>query len=224
MNSQIKALIFDFDGLLVNSEELRYISFEKFLERRGKKFQKKDYLHTMITGPAMTTTIFLIDKYGLEGNVEELHEERRAFFKELFETRLAFLEGVSELLERVKNWPIKIGIASTRRREEIIDGLSRLGVLDLFSVIVTNEDLTGGKGKPDPEIYLIAAEKLGVDPKNCLVLEDAPHGVEAAKAAGMKAIYVPDARFVETHHEKADLILKNMHELTDEVLGRLING
>lgn len=221
MNSQIKAIIFDFDGLLVNSEELRFISFEKFLKKYGKKFQREDYLPTMVTGSAMTTTIFLIDKYGLEGMLEELHEERRALFKELFETRLVFLEGVSELLERVRNWPIKIGIASTRRREEIADGLSRLGVLDLFSVIVTNEDLTKGIGKPDPEIYLVTARKLKVKPENCLVLEDAPHGIEAAKTAGMKAIYVPDSRFVNSYHEKADLIFQSLHELTDEVMRKL---
>ncbi len=220
----IKAVIFDFDGLLVNSEELRLISFREFLKRRGKKFNDKDYPQTMLTGPAMSTTIFLKEKYNLKGDVEELNEERRAIFQKLFETRLAFLEGVSELLERIKNWPVKCAIASTRNREQIEDGLARLGVLDQFEAIVTNQDLIGGKGKPDPEIYLIAAKKLGVDPENCLVLEDAPHGIEAAKAAGMKAIYVPDSKFVDSYHEKADLILKNMHELTDEVLGKLIHG
>ncbi len=220
----IKAVIFDFDGLLVNSEELRLISFQEFLKSRGKKFYMKDYLPTMLTGAAMSTTIFLKEKYNLKGDIEELNEERRAIFQKLFETRLAFLEGVSELLERIKNWPVKCAIASTRNRDQIEDGLARLGVLDRFLFIVTNQDLISGKGKPDPEIYLIAAKKLEVDPENCLVLEDAPHGVDAAKAAGMKAIYVPDSKFVDSYHEKADLILKNMHELTDEVLGKLIHG
>jgi HAD superfamily hydrolase (TIGR01509 family) len=222
--SSIKALIFDFDGLLVNTEELRLISFQEFLKRRRKKFNDKDYPQTMLTGPAISTTVILKEKYNLDGKLEDLDQERRAIFQKLFETRLTFLDGVYELLERVKNWPVKCAIASTRNREQIEDGLTRLGVLGRFSVIVTNQDLRGGKGKPDPEIYLIAAKKLGVDPKNCLVLEDAPHGIEAAKAAGMRAIYVPDSKFVDSYHEKADLILKNMHELTDEVLGKLIHG
>ena len=222
--SSIEAVIFDFDGLLVNTEELRLISFREFLKRWGKKFNDKDYPQTMLTGPAMSTTVILKEKYNLDGKLEDLNQERRAIFQKLFETRLAFLEGVSELLERIKNWPVKCAIASTRNREQIEDGLARLGVLDQFEAIVTNQDLIGGKGKPDPEIYLIAAKKLGVDSENCLVLEDAPHGIEAAKAAGMKVIYVPDSKFVDSYHEKADLILKNMHELTDEVLGKLIHG
>lgn len=220
----IKAIIFDFDGLLVNTEELRLISFQELLKSWGKKFNMKDYPPTMLTGAAMSTTVFLKDKYSLEGDVEQLNKKRLAIFQKLFETRLVFLDGVFELLERIKNWPVKCAIASTRNREQIEDGLARLGVLDRFSLIVTNQDLKGGKGKPDPEIYLIAAKKLGVGPENCLVLEDAPHGIDAAKAAGMKAIYVPDSKFVDSYHEKADLILENMHELTDEVLGKLIHG
>ncbi len=221
MNSQIKAIIFDFDGLLVNTEELRLISFREFLKRRRKKFNDKDYPQTMLTGPAMSTTVILKEKYNLDGKLEDLNQERRAIFQQLFETRLAFLDGVYELLERIKNWSVKCAIASTRNREQITDGLTRLGVLERFSVIVTNQDLKGGKGKPDPEIYLIAADKLKVDPKNCLVLEDAPHGIEAAKAAGMKAIYVPDTKFVDSYHEKADLIFQSLHELTDEVMRKL---
>ncbi len=224
MNSKIKAVIFDFDGLLVNTEELRLISFQELLKRWGKKFNIRDYPPTMLTGAAMSTTVFLKEKYNLDGDVEKIHGERREIFQRLFETRLVFLDGVYELLQRIKNWTIKCAIASTRNREQIEDGLTRLGVLEMFSVIVTNQDLKSGMGKPDPEIYLITAKKLKVGSKNCLVLEDAPHGIEAAKAAGMKAIYVPDSKFVDSYHEKADLILKNMHELTDEVLGRLIHG
>lgn len=224
MNSQIKALIFDFDGLLVNTEELRWKSFEKFLARQGKKFDINDYHRTMFSDNSLTNTEFLKKKYKLKGKTSDLQEERRALFKDLFETRLAFLEGVSELLGRVKNWPVKKAIASMRRREQVVDGLTRLGVIDIFSAVVTFEDLEGGKGKPDPEIFLVTSKKLRIKPANCLVFEDAPHGVDAAKAAGMRVIYVPDGRFVDTNHKDADMILKSMHELTDEVLNKLYKG
>ena len=172
----------------------------------------------------MSTTKLLKERYGLKGEIEKLNAERMNSFKELFESRLAFMEGVDELLRRIRNWPIKCAIASGRTRPYVIDGLTRLDVIDVFSVIVTPEDLVTSEGKPDPEIFLIAASKLKIEPRNCLVLEDAPHGIEAAKAAGMKAIFVPNAKFVNTYHEKADLIIKNLHELTDEVLGELIHG
>ncbi len=221
MSIKIKAIIFDFDGLLVNTEELRLISFRRFLGKYGKRFNKKDYILTMTSKAPMSTTGFLKERYGLKGNIEKLHTERINSFNELFESRLAFMEGVDELLKRIRSWPIKCAIASGRTRPYVLDGLTRLDVIDVFSVIVTPEDLITSEGKPDPEVFLIAASKLEVDPRNCLVLEDAPHGIEAAKAAGMKAIFVPNAKFVETYHEKADLILKNMHELTDEVMKKL---
>lgn len=222
-NGKIKAIIFDFDGLMVNTEELRLLSFREFIKNHGKKFRKADYVKTLLAKTPDQVTGFLKDTYGLEGSIEELTVERRKLFKDLFDKRLAFMEGVSELLERTRNWEVKMAVASGRNRADITEGLERLGVLDLFSHIVTYEDLVNSDGKPDPEIFLIAAEKLGVEPASCLVLEDAPHGVEAAKAAGMQAVYVPDARFFDTHHEKADIILKNLGELTDDVLEVLAN-
>ena len=220
-NGKIKAIIFDFDGLMVNTEELRFLAFYEFIKNHGKKFRKPDYIKTLLAKTAEQVTRFLKDTYKLEGSIEELTVERRKLFKDLFDKRLAFMDGVSELLERTKNWKVKRAIASGRNRADITEGLQRLGVLDLFDCIVTDEDLISSDGKPDPEIFLIAAQKLGVAPKDCLVLEDAPHGVEAAKAAGMRTVYVPDARFFESRHDGADVILKNLGELTDEILEEL---
>ncbi len=224
MNSQIKAVIFDFDGLLVNTEELRLISFQRLLKKYKKKFKRQDYLLSMLSRHPLSTSAFLKEKYQLDVGLEKLHKERLEIFDELFHKKLVFKKGAFELIIKLRDKSIKCAIATGRRRYYIDDALSMLGVAKHFQVVVSPEDLIKSEGKPDPEIYLIAAEKLGVEPCECLVLEDAPHGIEAAKAAGMKAIYVPDARFVDTFHEKADLILKNMHELTDEVLGRLIHG
>ena len=216
----IKAIIFDFDGLLVDTETLRIEAYRELFNERGIEFDLKE-VPQILGKTGFEAMKYLKDKYGLEEATEDLLAKRREIFQSLFENRLALMEGVEELLDRVKNWNVACAIASGSRRRVVLDGLKRLGIQDRFSVIITSEDLEGSPGKPDPDIYLIVAKKLNVNPSSCLVLEDAPNGIESAKAAGMKVIYVPDARYVDTYHDKADLILKSLHELTDEVMYKL---
>lgn len=215
---KIKAVIFDFDGLLVNSEELRELAIRNFLEKYGKKFNHKDYKDT-VSGSREEVTKFIRDKYQLPGELEKLSEERVAFFDQLFNERLALMEGVTELLERVKKWGLKCGIATGRTKDYVFDGLKRLGVFDYFEAIATADDVV--KRKPDPEVYLLAAKRLGVNPKYCLALDDSPNGVVSAKKAGMKVIFVPSARYFDDWHDDADLIVISLHEVTDEIFNKL---
>ncbi len=218
--AKIKAIIFDFDGLLVNTEELLGIAFDKFLKRKGKTMANEDHA-VMMGRPAMVNMNYLKDKYGLEGTAEDLLAERRKISAEIFEGRIALMEGVEELLERMRGWNLKYAIASGGRREIILPSLKRFAIDGMFLAVVTADDLVNSGGKPDPEVFLIAAERLGVKPDECVVLEDAANGIEAAKAAGMKAIFVPDSRFSEINHEKADVVLKNLHGMTGDVLKAL---
>lgn len=220
--AKIKAIIFDFDGLMVNTEELREISFGEFLKRRGKNFNRSDYSWTMNGKNSEEVTSFLMEKYGLSGDVSELSRERRVIFDELFQSRLELLSGVSDVLEMVGKLGVKCAVASSRSKNDVVDGLTRLGVIDKFDVVVNSDELPGGNLKPDPEIYLVTAQKLGVDPLECLVLEDSRHGADAAIDAGMKVIYVPNVRYSDKMHEEADLVLKSMQELNRKVLHKLV--
>ena len=212
------AAIFDFDGLLVNTEELREQSLVNFLKKYGKTFEFPDYAGTMLASTEETTK-FLKGKYELPGEIDNLTKERRSFFDMLFQSRLALMEGVVEVLERARGIGLRMAIASNRYKADVLDALRRLGVDNYFEVIVNIDDVENKK--PHPEIYLLASEKLGIEPRQCLVLEDAPHGVESGKAAGMTVVYVPSIRYFDEKHDKADLILKTMHELTDEVFKKL---
>ena len=219
-SSKIKAIIFDFDGLLVNTEELAIMAYDQFLKRRGINFDH-GLLSEMMGRPALVNIRFIKERYNLEGDPEVLLSERREITRALFEERMALMDGVTELLERVKNWNVKCAIASGGTREIIEPALKRLGVKDGFSVVVATEDLIRSKGKPDPEVFFLAARKLGVDPNECLALEDSPLGVEAARAAGMRVIFVPDVRFIDPNSTSADVILENLHGLTDDVMKML---
>ncbi len=215
MNKGIRAIIFDFDGLLVNTEELREQSLVNFLKKYGKKIEFSDYTKTML-GSTEENTRFLMEKYHLTGEIDDLSKERRSYFDTLFQNRLALMDGVLEILERAKGLGLKIAIASNRHKADVLDALRRLGVESYFEVVVNVDEVKNKK--PHPEIYLLAAEKLGLSPKECMVLEDAPHGVESGKAAGMKVVYVPSTRYFDEKHEKADLIVKNLHEVSEEIL------
>ena len=217
---KIRALIFDFDGLLVNTSELITAAYMQFMERRGKKFDVKDR-SDMMGRPGIVNMNFLKEEYGLEGDPEELLKERRAISRALIEERMALLEGVTELLELAENLGLVCAVGSGADRPHVEYGLNKMGIRKYFSAILTSDDLVKSQGKPDPEIFLLAAEAIGMKPAECIVLEDAPNGITAAKKAGMKSIFVPDARFTQTTHEDADAILKTLRGVTDELIKKL---
>ncbi len=217
---KIKGLIFDFDGLLVNTSELITIAYERLMEKRGMKFDVKKR-SDMMGRPGLVNAQFLREEYSLPESAEELLNERRAIQKDIFEERLALMEGVAELLERTANWPVRCAVASGGNREHVETLLKKVGITEYFDAVLTADDLVVSEGKPDPEIFLLAAKALDLGPQYCVVLEDAPNGILAAKAAGMKSIFVPDARYSEAFHKDADAILETLHEVTDELLKQL---
>lgn len=217
----IKAIIFDFDGLLVNTEELRELSIRNFLMAKGKRFKVRDYIALMKT-TSDETAMFLKKKFELNESIAEITSQRRNFFEELFESRLVLMEGVGVFLRKLRSFNLKKGIASGRNKKDVFDGLTRLGIIDSFEVIITAEDVN--KLKPDPEGYLLAAKKLRVSPGECIAFEDTPHGIEAAKMAGMTCVYIPSARYFDSHHPKADLIVESFAKISNSIFRKLVNG
>lgn len=212
----IKALIFDYDGLLVNTQEHLAIAYDRMFEKYGKKMDPKEHEHMMGT-PGIKNLEYLKKKYDLPGTPDELLAERRVISVKLFEEELALMEGVTELLMWAQKAGLKLGIGTGTTTKLAQWGLTKMGIRDYFEAIVTMDDITG-PGKPDPEVFLLAAERLGVKPQECIVVGDAPNDVLAAKAAGMKAVYVPDIRYSEPSHGQADLVLKSLKELTHELI------
>lgn len=221
---QVKAIIFDFDGLMVNSEELREEAMARLISEYGKQFRHEDYLPTMtqLRG-AEAVNGFLMKKYGIDDDILEFGRKRTEYFHELFESRLELMDGISDVIGDAKEAGVMLAVASNRNKQDVVDGLTRLGVLDNFYVVVNSDELESRNMKPDPEIYLVTAQKLGVEPSECLVLEDSVDGAQAARAAGMRVIQVPDARYNDGYHDEAEMVLMSMTELRREVLQRLIN-
>ncbi|MBI2327560.1 HAD family phosphatase [Candidatus Curtissbacteria bacterium] len=205
---------------MVNTQELIDLSYKEILARKGASITQEGLVN-MFGRPGLVNARYIVEKYGLNDKPEEFLEERRKIALDLFDQKMELMEGVVELLENTRRWGIKCAIASSGWREIVMDTLQKYDITQYFDEVITAEDLKTSEGKPDPEVFLITAEKLGVKPEACLVLEDAPNGIVAAKAAGMRSIFVPSVEYIALDQVPADLVLRTLRELNSEVLNAL---
>ena len=186
--SPIRGVAFDLDGLLVNTEELYQHVGAELLARRGRTFEP-DLLDRMMGRPQQVSLQIMIDWHGLTDTIETLAGETREIFVDLLDTRLAPMPGAALLLEQMVQRGLPRGVATSSGPDFAHDVLSRVGLRDRFGFVLTSADVT--HGKPHPEIYERAAERLGVAPAEMLVLEDSENGCRAAVASGAVVVAVP---------------------------------
>lgn len=184
----IRGVMFDMDGLLVNTEELYQDVGSELLRRRGRSFEP-ELLDAMMGRPQQVSLAIMIDWHGLDDTVETLATETRAIFVSLLESRLEPMPGAVQLVEAIATRGLPRGVATSSGPDFAHDVLGRVGLLDRFGFVLTSADVV--HGKPDPEIYLAAARRLAISPAEMLVLEDSQAGCRAAVAAGAVAVAVP---------------------------------
>ena len=184
------AVIFDMDGLMIDTERLAAGGWKKAGEEMG--FPIDDCRISQIRGRnvAAIRQLFL-DWYGGEVSYEQARAIRVAYVEEEIRSKgVPVKAGLLELLEYLKEETILAAVASSTARAVVEEYLSRVGVLSWLDTVVCGDEVQ--KCKPDPEIFLKAAEKLKADPKKCIVLEDSFNGIRAGYASGGKVIMVPD--------------------------------
>lgn len=180
----IKAVIFDMDGVLVNTEPVHKKVWAQFFSEQGVSVTDEDLSGMMGVRAVETIRKFMPDK-----NDEEvmLLKNKRVEMQVLaLEKNIQPIEGVIDFIHEIKKSGLMIAVATSAVRETTSVILSKLGIDDTIDVLVTADDVT--RGKPDPEIYLKTSEKLGFKPNECIVFEDAPSGIMAAQSAGMNVI------------------------------------
>jgi HAD superfamily hydrolase (TIGR01509 family) len=183
-----RGVTFDLDGLLVNTEELYQDVGTELLRRRGKPFEP-ELLDRMMGRPQQVSLRIMIDWHGLGDSVEALAAETKEIFTSYLDSRLAPMPGAVALLDTLAAARIPFGVATSSGPDFAHDVLGRVGFLDRMGFVLTCNDVR--EGKPHPEIYLAAAGRLGVVPRQMLVLEDSHNGCKAAVAAGAVAVAVP---------------------------------
>ena len=189
MLEQVKGIIFDLDGTLVDSMWVWREIDEEFLEPYGVEIP--DDLQKEIEGMSFTETAHYFKKaFSLPMSVEELKTLWNRMAYEKYSLEVPLKDGVLDFLRYLKEENLKVGIATSNSKELLMAALESLGIKDYFHVVLTGCEV--GRGKPFPDIYLKVASELQVDPKDCLVFEDLPAGIRAGKSAGMRVCAIKD--------------------------------
>lgn len=181
-----RTYLFDCDGTIVDSMPLHYIAWKRALAQWGCDFDERLF-YSWGGKPVRKIVADLNQMHGLHMPVEELAGIKEGYYHEL----LPQLKAIPEVLEHVdaQYGRIPLAVVSGSRRDSVVGSLTVTHLLDRFDPLVCAEDYA--HGKPAPDAFLLAAEKLGIPPRDCLVFEDTDMGIEAATAAGMAAVRVP---------------------------------
>ena len=207
----MKAAIFDLDGVIVNTVPLHFKAWQRMFAEYGKEFDFEDYKEKVdgilrIDGARAILTD--ID----EAELKKAADKKQVYFLEYLNSEeISVYNDTVDLVKTLKKEKIKRSVISSSKN--CLPILKKVNLVELFDVILTGNDVT--KGKPDPQVFFMAAEKMSVEPGSCVVFEDAVLGVEAGKRAGMKCVGI-DRHGNPERLKKADLVVGDLGEVTVE--------
>lgn len=206
----LEAVIFDMDGVLVDSEPLHFEAYKSLIGSFGGDYDE-EFNSRFLGRRDIEIAPIVIETFSLPHGPEEFVRAKDSIFYELITTRACALPGVHDALKAANQLGLKTAIASSSKMTTIELIVDTLDIRSFFSHLISGDHVE--RGKPEPDIFLLAAEKLTVAPAHCLVIEDTEHGVKAAKSAGMHCIAIPCAATLHQNHEGADLRISSMVEL-----------
>ena len=210
----LSAVIFDMDGVIVDSEPYSMQALVDVLREYGIDPTEEELRRSY--GRKITEDFRdYFTRHGVTADLDAAVARKRARYHELAAGNLRPFPGVLALLDRLRGNGYRVGLASSGDRDKVAFSMRALDLDGRFEIVVTGDDV--GHSKPHPEVYLRAAERLGIDPGACLAIEDAPNGVRAAKRAGMRCLAVTNSVSREAL-EGADLIVASLSDDLSVVL------
>ena len=204
----VRAVIFDMDGVIVDSEPYSMHALIDILRLYGIE-PTPDELQRSYGRRVRDDFVDYFSRHGVTADVDTAIAHKHARYYHLAAGHLQPLPGVVALLRRLRDHGDRLALASSGDRVKVAFGMQALALIDIFDAVVTGDDVS--HSKPDPEIYLVAAQRLGVPPAECIAIEDAPAGVEAAKRAGMRCLAVTNSVARDRLH-KADIIVNSLDD------------
>ena len=216
----VKAVIFDMNGVIIVDEKFHNQSWVEFCRLYNFKLTEEEFNRDIMGKRDKDTLNYLFKRNLSEGEVNKYANERDKLVNDLVENNLNLPEGLLKLLERFKKRGLPLAIATSARRGYVDFILESFRLREFFPLIITAEDVV--KGKPDPEIYLKVADKLGIDPESCLVFEDSIFGIAAAKSAGMKVVAITSSHTEDEIQNKADWVIKSFKDFDGSLLSQKI--
>ncbi|NOZ41409.1 MAG: HAD family phosphatase [Planctomycetes bacterium] len=212
------AVIFDVDGVLVDSYQPHFLGWQKMLGELGEAFTEATFRETF----GRTNADIFADLFGAKYSDFEVRaaaDRKEALYREIIAQDFQAIDGAVELIDALEVADFALAVGSSGPPENVALTLECLGRAERFAARVTGADVT--RGKPDPQVFQLAAEKLGVAPQQCVVVEDAPAGVAAAKAAEMACIALVGTATRE-QLAQADWVVDSLRDLTaDDFVERI---
>jgi HAD superfamily hydrolase (TIGR01509 family) len=209
-----EAVIFDLDGVLLDSEQVWNQAKEQLVRERGGRWRDQAPRDMMgMSSPEWSA--YLRDELGVDLDPQAISDEVVRRLERIYRDELPLLDGAVEAVERLaRHWPL--GLASSSNREIIDLFLELSGLAPAFAVTISSEEVE--RGKPAPDVYLEAARRLEAEPSRCVAIEDSENGIRAAHAAGMRVLALPNPHYPPDPEALADAneVIGSLHELTPE--------
>ena len=208
----MEAVIFDMDGVLIDSEPLHF-EVDQLVLRKLNIQEGKSYLEKFVgyTNPAMWQIIK--EEFSIESTIEELIElQMTVKLSHLEQSNYEAIEGIKELLKELQSFKVPIAIASSSPRIFIEAVIKKIHIVEYFHDWISGEEVP--KSKPEPDVFLKAAELLNVNPEKCVVIEDSKSGTIAAKSAGMTCIGYKNVNSGNQDLSRADLVVDRISEIS----------
>jgi HAD superfamily hydrolase (TIGR01509 family) len=218
----LKALIFDFDGVMVDTEQSIFDAYRDIFADHGAELALRTW-ETIIGSTGHRDLVFnnlelqigrAVDREALRLQAQRLHHD--------ISGSLPAVAGVREQIAQARGAGLALGVSSSSTREWVAGHLTRLDLIHHFGAMCTREDVT--RTKPDPALYALAVQRLGVRPQDAVALEDSPNGIASAKAAGLFCVAIPNPLTKDMSLEQADLHVESMAALSLEDLAARLDG
>lgn len=214
------AIIFDMDGLMIDSERLYFETERELAKEYDKTVEERTLWNMMGRSPLEAMTVFIKD-LDLPITPQDLLIKRDKIMKYKYENDLTTMKGLFEIIDGFYN-KLKLAIATGAPKIFMNIVVDQLNIRNKFDILQTSDEITNGK--PDPEIYLKTAEKLGLSPKDCFVLEDSSNGAMAGKKAGCYSIAIESEYNKEQDFSFVDFYAKDLLEARNHINGLIVNG
>lgn len=211
-HGQIQAIVFDFDGTILETEVPDYQSWHEIYEEHGGILDMETWL-TCVGGSVdlFDPYTYLESQIDTEVDRDAIRARRKPRYHELVAEQ-SLRPGIGVLLAEARRANLPIGVASSSNRAWVMGNLTERGISDRFGAVCTSDDVDNVK--PDPALYRLAAERLGVEPQNTLAIEDSRNGMLGAKRAGLRCIVVPNPITATQDFSEADLVLETLFGLS----------
>jgi beta-phosphoglucomutase len=210
-----QAVLFDMDGVLIDSYRAHFESWRRTAAELGRVYSEEQFA----AGFGRTSREVIAEQWESGGQerlsdeqIAQIDERKEALFREILSADFPAMPGAVALIESLVEAGFRVAVGSSGPTQNVRLAIERLGIGKLLSAVVTGHDVK--HGKPDPQVFLLAAERCGVAPARCVVVEDAPVGIEAARRGGMHVIGLASTGRTIEQLRAADLVVMSLHELS----------